>query len=389
MKCWKCEQENTQGASQCVHCGISLERSVPITETGAALRQLYDHYGAEALLTNPLLMVNGLGDLLQDSGKFRNQLKMAMEAGIGKIYLQQIRTVGKPDPGFTAKIQKILTADAELSEAAAQKIINSFDEMIGWSVSVPVQKDESKEIMQPGKITGIHREDVSKSESSQSEENKKENIKPATKTKIRMPLIVLAVLVIVAGFLCINESQRWIQFPWNNRESNRTEEISSLSSSMQTQQISDERNTKIGLPYNIKPGMTPEEANKCMEHAGFICTYTDSRTRDDSSFYTHYTYESSTIYGYKTDFTTLTVESSGHIDVGYHFSDENPTNNKKNPGEVYTKILSIINNEYGVNSITAEDGSDIWINSTEPQQQIYLTYYRDGSFAVSYHYIPF
>ena len=100
MKCWKCGKENVRDVSQCVYCGTDMNRPEPKTETGAALRKLYDHYGCEAILTNPLLMVNGLGDLVQDSGKFRSQLKMALDAGIGKIYLEQIRTAGKPDRTF-------------------------------------------------------------------------------------------------------------------------------------------------------------------------------------------------------------------------------------------------------------------------------------------------
>ena len=220
MRCWKCGQENTQGASQCVHCGISLERSAPTTETGAALRQLYDHYGAEALLTNPLLMVNGLGDLLQDSGKFRNQLKMAMEAGIGKIYLQQIQTVGKPNSDFTAKTQKVLVEDAELSEAAAKKITNAFDEMIGWNGSASVQKMGFKEISQSIEKKEIRREEVSKSEVSQSKEIRKEEISkpqevrqegknPIPKEKSRLPLIILILLAVAVGvFLIINHGQK-------------------------------------------------------------------------------------------------------------------------------------------------------------------------------------
>ena len=132
MKCWKCGQENVSGAMQCVHCNADMRRTEPKSVEGKALRRLYDHYGAEALLTNSALMVNALGDLMQDSNKIRNQLKMALAAGIGRAYLLQIQSVGNSDSDFENRMLEMMTEDAGLSEAVSKKIMSAFDEMIGW-----------------------------------------------------------------------------------------------------------------------------------------------------------------------------------------------------------------------------------------------------------------
>ena len=132
MKCWKCGQENVPGAMQCVHCNADMRRTEPKSVEGIALRRLYDHYGAEALLTNSALMVNALGDLMQDSNKIRNQLKMALAAGIGRAYLLQIQSVGNSDSDFENRMLEMMTEDAGLSEAVSKKIMSAFDEMIGW-----------------------------------------------------------------------------------------------------------------------------------------------------------------------------------------------------------------------------------------------------------------
>ena len=62
MYCWKCGQELTDGASACVYCSANQRRPEPASEAGKAMRQLYDRYGRDTLLTNNLMLVNGLGD---------------------------------------------------------------------------------------------------------------------------------------------------------------------------------------------------------------------------------------------------------------------------------------------------------------------------------------
>ena len=137
MKCWKCGQEIVDGASVCTYCGASRARTAPTTEVGYAMRTLYDRYGAQEVLTNSAYLVNGLGDLVDDTRKLRNQLRMAMDAGIGRPYLEQL-SAGVPDSGFDSRVKILLTEEAGLSDKAAGELLGYFDEMIGWrTVSQP------------------------------------------------------------------------------------------------------------------------------------------------------------------------------------------------------------------------------------------------------------
>ena len=132
MKCWKCGQEIPDGSKNCVYCSVSQERSAPSSDAGKAMRTLYDHYGAQKLFTEPAYLANGLGDLLPGSQKLRGQLKMALDAGIGRLYLEQLRVKGSPDDDFRRRVRTLLIEDAEISEKAAAALTGYLDEMIGW-----------------------------------------------------------------------------------------------------------------------------------------------------------------------------------------------------------------------------------------------------------------
>ena len=132
MKCWKCGQEIPDGSKNCVYCSVSQERSAPSSDAGKAMRMLYDHYGAQKLFTEPAYLANGLGDLLPGSQKLRGQLKMALDAGIGRLYLEQLRGKGSPDDDFRRRVRTLLIEDAEISEKAATALTGYLDEMIGW-----------------------------------------------------------------------------------------------------------------------------------------------------------------------------------------------------------------------------------------------------------------
>ena len=119
MKCWKCGQENVDGAGKCVYCGADQKRSAPSDAAGRAMRQLYDRYGAETVLTREQYLVNGLGDLLEDSRMLRNQIKAGLDAGIGKMYLEQIQGYGAPDALFNGRVKRVLTENIGFSEKAA------------------------------------------------------------------------------------------------------------------------------------------------------------------------------------------------------------------------------------------------------------------------------
>ena len=137
MKCWRCEKEIEEGSSECLYCHTSQKRSEPVTDPGQALRQLYDCYESKQVLGNPVLLVNGLGDLIRDSlavnlKRLKNSLRLAMDAGMGQLYLEQISTVGRSDSGFEARTRMILTEDAGFNEKTTAELMGYFDEMIGW-----------------------------------------------------------------------------------------------------------------------------------------------------------------------------------------------------------------------------------------------------------------
>ena len=154
MKCWQCGQTIPDQASACIYCGAVQVRPAPKSEEGRALRQLFDQYGADKVLTYPKYLVNGVGDMLGDSGKLRAQLSMAMDSGMGRLYLAQL-PAGKPDAAFRGRVQELLTGDAGLSPAAAGRMMQLFDEMIGWE-TVPSAEDMAGAGFRGTQDTGTH-----------------------------------------------------------------------------------------------------------------------------------------------------------------------------------------------------------------------------------------
>jgi len=154
MKCWQCGQTIPDQASACIYCGAVQVRPAPKSEEGRALRQLFDQYGADKVLTYPKYLVNGVGDMLGDSGKLRAQLSMAMDSGMGRLYLAQL-PAGKPDAAFRGRVQELLTGNAGLSPAAAGRMMQLFDEMIGWE-TVPSAEDMAGAGFRGTQDTGTH-----------------------------------------------------------------------------------------------------------------------------------------------------------------------------------------------------------------------------------------
>ena len=132
MICWRCGKKLTEHASSCAYCGISQKRTVPKTEAGKAMRQIYDHFGPTEILTSKNKLSVGLGDILPDSKKLRRQIEGAFEAGIGRFYLNQLEAAGKADANFNTRIKKLLTENAEVSDKAAEDLMKYMEEMIGW-----------------------------------------------------------------------------------------------------------------------------------------------------------------------------------------------------------------------------------------------------------------
>ena len=135
MRCWKCSQELTDKMNRCVYCGTDLARSNTKSTEGAALRKLYDHYGAEKLFNNQAILVNGFGDLCPEEEKKKNQLRLIIDTGILRMYLTQIKNEGKRTDSFINRVIKTITDNSGLSIDVAKEWIGFFDEMIGWEYS--------------------------------------------------------------------------------------------------------------------------------------------------------------------------------------------------------------------------------------------------------------
>ena len=149
MKCWKCGQENVNGTINCINCGVSLERASAITPVGRAMRELYDRYGCQMILTNPTILKNGLGDFLENTNMnriLRTQIGMVMDAGVGMAYYEQLKK-GSPDNTFVKRVKDIITRSCGFGDDVTIKIMGYFDEMIGWKAaersSVPPNKKPS------------------------------------------------------------------------------------------------------------------------------------------------------------------------------------------------------------------------------------------------------
>ena len=182
MKCWKCGQEITDGSGTCVYCGASQTRPQPVTEAGRALRVLYDRYGAQEVLGNSAYIVNGLGDLAEDSKKLRSQIRMGLDAGLGRVYLEQLQ-VGTPDSAFDRRVKVLLTDEAGLNDKTAGEIAGYFDEMIGWKT---VQSDTK-----PEKAPEIHLE--KQTETVKTEEKKTADVSEKDVEKTRRCFIYLMI----------------------------------------------------------------------------------------------------------------------------------------------------------------------------------------------------
>jgi len=131
IKCWRCGNDISEGSAACVFCSASLNRTVPQTEEGKALRTVYDSFGCKAVFNNRDYLVNSLGDLLSESKMLRNHISVAMDAGVGELYLKQLQK-GGPNADFIINVRKQLVDGAGLSDSTATRLIELFDEMIGW-----------------------------------------------------------------------------------------------------------------------------------------------------------------------------------------------------------------------------------------------------------------
>ena len=99
------------------------------------MRMIYDRFGGDSVFSKKSMISVALGDLLEDPRKLRGQAEMALSSGVGYVYLDQIRSVGRPDAAFRSRAERVLVDEAGLSDKVAAELMGYFDEMIGWAAA--------------------------------------------------------------------------------------------------------------------------------------------------------------------------------------------------------------------------------------------------------------
>ena len=69
MKCSKCGHEIkvNDEVRFCYFCGAPQEQETPLSETGSALRKIYNDFGHEKIFENPRYITSALGDFIPDA----------------------------------------------------------------------------------------------------------------------------------------------------------------------------------------------------------------------------------------------------------------------------------------------------------------------------------
>ena len=142
--CWKCG-ESLMFPTGCPACGATADARRPLppdaSDEARAMRAIYDRYGCQRVLTQPAILYNALGDFLGEDGrKLRNQVRTAISAGLGQLYLTQLTA---PAPGFHARAAQLLQ-DEGLAAETAQQLLSLFDDMTGLPAeAVPAPQPEA------------------------------------------------------------------------------------------------------------------------------------------------------------------------------------------------------------------------------------------------------
>lgn len=135
MKCWRCGKDNTENNEKCLFCGTSQKRVEPVTDTGKALRKIFDDFGAEKVFGDSRIITAAISDFIPDSDVLCLSIELVYRVGIGTIYNNQLQNHGAANEEFYKRVEKVIIEDAGLSESKATQLIHLFDEMIGWKNS--------------------------------------------------------------------------------------------------------------------------------------------------------------------------------------------------------------------------------------------------------------
>lgn len=146
MRCWRCGQPLADGTDRCGACGVKQDRTVPTTDIGRELRRLYDSLGAKEMLSSEDLIISALDRLGDGARKVKGFFRIAMDAGIGRLYLEQLRTAKRYDRAFVNQVYQYLS-DAGMNYQAAYTVIVCLNEMIGWKEKKERPTDKTSKII--------------------------------------------------------------------------------------------------------------------------------------------------------------------------------------------------------------------------------------------------
>ena len=141
-----------------------------------------------------------------------------------------------------------------------------------------------------------------------------------------------------------------------------------------------EKKAEIRMPYGLEPGMTVEQANKCMTAAGFEVSY------DANEGMTYY-YTSSIVEGIATYSTLMSVFNDGVTHVIHYFL-EKPEASMEAPGADYVRLQSALLDKYGAISYSIPNGSDGWVNG---QVEVHFGHLESRGtlyYVLAYWYMP-
>ena len=147
MNCWRCGRALADGLDKCSACGAKQERTVPTTDIGRELRRLYDSRGATAVFSSADPIVDALNGLGESAKKARGLFRMALDAGIGPLYLEELRTAKQYDVDFLCRVLHWLCYDVGMNDTAAVQLTSWLNEMIGWTQKKEMPTHKSTKII--------------------------------------------------------------------------------------------------------------------------------------------------------------------------------------------------------------------------------------------------
>lgn len=158
MKCAECGHKNKEGTRFCGRCGARMAKQSVISDTGSALRKIYNDFGYEKVFEDSRYITSALNDMIPDAEMVCSSIEHAYRAGLGKLYESQVKSGIRPDASFYLRVNKLITDDAGFSEKKAKQLIQIFDEMLEWDTQViPNNVTAPKPVITKTNVASVNR----------------------------------------------------------------------------------------------------------------------------------------------------------------------------------------------------------------------------------------